>query len=173
MKLSVPFRIVHCWTEHDNHQTSFIKAGTPARDSRNAPLCHLYDEYPEANRDFDNHDFHNHDLDFQKENYAWNRKLWRIRLRLAWDALPDSRQKALQQLLRTKPQLQWEAVPDLQFDSEDLQSPITISPIMIRCYAEMVSIGRGDRALGTLKVGRSRAAVNAASRKKRLKTVLL
>ncbi|MCP9264954.1 hypothetical protein DINM_020104 [Dirofilaria immitis] len=70
------------------------------------------------------------------------RKIWQIRLRLCWDTIPDSRQKAFQQLLRTKPQLQWEAVPDLSFDNDDFLSPITIYPIMIQCSISPLSFKR-------------------------------
>uniref|UniRef100_A0A1I7VPZ1 FSA_C domain-containing protein n=1 Tax=Loa loa TaxID=7209 RepID=A0A1I7VPZ1_LOALO len=124
-----PFRIVDCWTEQNNHRASFLKNGIPERDSRSAPLCQLFDGASNLE--------HNK---FQRSSTNRMRKVWQIRVRLGWDAIPDSRQKAFQQLLRTKPQLQWEAVPDLLLDTEDFLSPITIYPIMIQCSISLLSL---------------------------------
>uniref|UniRef100_A0A915PWQ5 Uncharacterized protein n=1 Tax=Setaria digitata TaxID=48799 RepID=A0A915PWQ5_9BILA len=128
------FRIVDCWTEQNNHRTNFLKNGIPERDSQAAPLCQLFDEISNYQYDSDNSN--------QIVSANQMRKMWQIRLRLAWDALPDSRQKALQQLLRTKPVLQWDAVPDLSIDINDFLSPITIYPIMIQCSLSPLSSKR-------------------------------
>ncbi|VDM91917.1 unnamed protein product [Litomosoides sigmodontis] len=124
----LPFHIVDCWMEQNNHRANFLQNGIPSRDSQSVPLCQLIDEA-------DKFEFKYANDSSDRQPFAYNkmRKMREIRLRLSWDALPDSRQKALQQLLRTKPQLQWEAVPDLSLNMDDFLSPITIYPIMIHC----------------------------------------
>uniref|UniRef100_A0A0R3RMT1 Phosphatidylinositol-glycan biosynthesis class X protein n=1 Tax=Elaeophora elaphi TaxID=1147741 RepID=A0A0R3RMT1_9BILA len=128
----IPFRIIDCWTEQNNHRANILKNGIPERDSRSVPLCQLFND---ANSFDDSIDPLNKYDNGQHSAIITNemRKMWHIRLRLGWDALPDSRQKAFRQLLRTKPHLQWEAVPDLSFDTDDFLSPITIYPITIQC----------------------------------------
>ncbi|CAG9531424.1 unnamed protein product [Cercopithifilaria johnstoni] len=133
----IPFRVVDCWTEQNNHRASFLKNGIPQKDSQSVPLCQLFDGTNKFEYNIDPIDKYNNIQRSSSINQM--RKIWEIRLRLGWDALPDSRQKALQQLLRTKPQLQWEAVPDLSFDTEDFLSPITIYPIMIHCSISPLS----------------------------------
>ncbi|VBB34419.1 unnamed protein product [Acanthocheilonema viteae] len=135
----IPFRIVDCWTEQNNHRTNFLKNGIPKRDSQSVPLCQLFDGTDNFDYNTDPFDKYNN---VQSSTIDQMRKKWQIQLRLGWDALPDSRQKALQQLLRTKPQLQWEAVPDLSLDKEDFLSPITIYPIMIHCSISPLSFTR-------------------------------
>lgn len=137
LNFSVPFRIVDCWTEQNNHRASFLKNGIPERDSRSVPLCQVSDGTSNFGHNIGPLDKHNN---VQYLSTTQMRKMWQIQLRLGWDAIPDSRQKALQQLLRTKPQLQWEAVPDLSFDTEDFLSPVTIYPIMIKCSISPLSV---------------------------------
>lgn len=124
--------------EQNNHRANFLKNGIPKRDSQSVPLCQLFDGTDKLEFKYDNDNTDNSN----QQSFAYNqiRKMWEIRLRLSWDALPDSRQKALQQLLRTKPQLQWEAVPDLSLNIDDFSSPITIYPIMIHCTISPLSV---------------------------------
>lgn len=131
LNLSVPLRIANCWTEQENHRTYFLKNGIPERDSQLVPLCQLFDGASIV-------EHNNVHQQFGDINEI--RKVWKIRVRLGWDTLPDSRQKALQQLLRTKPNLQWEAVPDLLLHTNNFLSPITIYPIMIQCSLSPISV---------------------------------
>ncbi|VDN05562.1 unnamed protein product [Thelazia callipaeda] len=87
----VPFRIVDCWTEQQNHVMNFIHNGIPLRDAQEIPLCKLnrVNGYNYSNYDTNNYS------DLMKET---NRN-WHIQLHLSWDTLPDSHQKALKQLL--------------------------------------------------------------------------
>uniref|UniRef100_A0A183GYD2 Recep_L_domain domain-containing protein n=1 Tax=Onchocerca flexuosa TaxID=387005 RepID=A0A183GYD2_9BILA len=139
----IPFRIIDCWTEQNNHRTKFLKNGIPVRDSRSVPLCQLFDGIDNVGYNFNSNIGHLDEYNnVHPASINQMRKIWQIRLRLGWDAIPDSRQKAFQQLLRTKPQLQWEAVPDLLFDSKDFSSPVTIYPIMIQCSILPLSFER-------------------------------
>uniref|UniRef100_A0A912H4H3 Bm337, isoform a; Bm337, isoform c n=2 Tax=Brugia malayi TaxID=6279 RepID=A0A912H4H3_BRUMA len=135
----IPFRIVDCWTEQNNHRANFLKNGIPERDSRSVPLCQLSNR---ANNFESNINPLNKYSNFQQSSINQISKVWQIWLRLGWDIMPDSRQKALQQLLRTKPQLQWKAIPDFLFDTKDFLSPITIYPIMIQCSISPLSFKR-------------------------------
>uniref|UniRef100_A0A8R1XSK0 Uncharacterized protein n=1 Tax=Onchocerca volvulus TaxID=6282 RepID=A0A8R1XSK0_ONCVO len=139
----IPFRIIDCWTEQNNHRAKFLKNGIPERDSRSMPLCQLFDGIDNFEYNFNSNISHLDEYNnVHPASINQMRKIWQIRLRLGWDAIPDSRQKAFQQLLRTKPQLQWEAVPDLLFDSKDFLSPVTIYPIMIQCSILPLSFER-------------------------------
>uniref|UniRef100_A0AAF5PLX6 Bm337 n=1 Tax=Wuchereria bancrofti TaxID=6293 RepID=A0AAF5PLX6_WUCBA len=132
----IPFRIVDCWTEQNNHRANFLKNGIPERDSRSVPLCQLFDR---ANNFEGNISPLDKSSNIQQSSINQISKVWQIWLRLGWDIIPDSRQKALQQLLRTRPQLQWKAIPDFLFDTKDFLSPITIYPIMIQCSISPLS----------------------------------
>ncbi|KAM3727323.1 Lysine-specific demethylase JMJ17 [Dirofilaria immitis] len=139
----IPFRIIDCWTEQNNHRANFLKNGIPEKDSQSVPLCQLFDGIDNIGNNF-NSNIGSLDKysNVYPDSFNQVRKIWQIRLRLCWDTIPDSRQKAFQQLLRTKPQLQWEAVPDLSFDNDDFLSPITIYPIMIQCSISPLSFKR-------------------------------